>query len=218
MSDVNARDYDDIYARDTDIYDRDVDEFDVYARDIDEIFERDLKDHILSRREASLDILDQFYKREAEILNDIVRRAKSHTSSDSEWSEGSTATSKQVGMTRQKTTKDKTMKVVGVNGCTAIFLFGKGFITGAHASPTELSGRAKSAGAEANGNGKVTSVTIVAPDAADGKKAEAAIKEVVKGAPVLVHSYKIDTSANAGFWEFSANVDKPQFVTSTHIK
>jgi hypothetical protein len=221
LSKVYARDYDDLYARDVDIYGRDIDElyerdFEVYARDVDELLERDLKNHILSRRETSLDILDQFYKREANMLNDLMRRT-TPPSSPSRSSPGREDTAKEVGMTRQKTTKDKKMRVVGVNGCTAIFLFGGGFITGAHASPTELEGRAKSAGAEALKNGKVTSVTIVSPDKADGDKTAAAIKAAVPNVPVLVHQYAMDQSANAGFYSFTADIGSPHNVQTQFV-
>ena len=109
------------------------------------------------------------------------------------------------------------MRVVGVNGCTAIFIFGQGFITGAHASPTELAGRAKSAGSEAKGTGKVTSITIVAPDAANGAAAEKGIKAAVPGVPVLVRNYKMDLNEEPGFYSFTANVGSPSSIKTDFI-
>jgi len=128
-------------------------------------------------------------------------------------SEGSTDTSVLVGMTRVKTSSEKTVRVVGVNGCTGIFLSGTGFNTGAHADPEEIPHRAKAAADQAKAKGTVTGITIYSPDAADGQQAATALRAVFPNVQPQMNKYQIDMSQKAGYHEFIAQQANPPQVS-----
>ena len=84
-------------------------------------------------------------------------------------SEGSTESAVYLGMTRYKTSKEKLVKVVGVNGCTAVFLSGhdrsdRSYITGLHADPLNFQSVIFAAAQQAKAEGTVTEIVIYAPD------------------------------------------------------
>jgi hypothetical protein len=116
-------------------------------------------------------------------------------------------------MTRVKTSKTKNVRIVGVNGCTGIFLSGPGFITGAHADPQEIPRRAKAAATEAKSTGTVTGITIYSPDAADGNSAAAALRSIFPNLRPQMETHHEDLSKHPGFYEFNAVQGNPPQVT-----
>ena len=210
----------DLYARNApEFYERDA--FDFYERDVLNLYERD--GYGLSERDNKFfaRATDALYKRELNRLNTLFGRApapaksprssrpsspNSHHSSDSDWSAPSTDSARQVAMTKLKTSHDKKIRIVGVDGCTGIFIFGSGFITGAHAAPDDIPGTARRAAQEASQAGRVTSIRIIAPVKGDGSKAQEALRTALPGIPASTDTYAM---MNKGFWEFEATPGGP---------
>lgn len=226
-----------LYERDNGLYAREVPNFSsLYGRAFSEPYKTARSE--ISARDANLYDLyarkaENIYKRELSRLNYLFARAPagsqpstpapntpprpgtpSTSHSDSDWSEGSTVSAVQVGMTRVKTsTSEKAVRLVGVNGCTGIFLSGTGFITGAHAAPGEIPHRAKAAADEAKSKGTVTGITIYSPDAADGNKAATALHADFPNVRPQMQTYTEDKRKRAGFYEFNAAQGNPPHVS-----
>ncbi|MCJ1241595.1 hypothetical protein MMC14_009601, partial [Varicellaria rhodocarpa] len=223
-----------IYQRD--VYDRDVDSFqepsDFYARDLHEISKRG--------NEFYDGIVDALYKRELNRLNTLFGRApprpkfpptkpstggssrkspsKGHGfgasgSSHSSDTDESTDTSKIVGMAKIKTSHDKPVTIVGVQGCTGIFLHGDGFITGAHATPQELPQTAARAAQEAMRSGTATGIRIYGPSAANVKIVKETIERLIPHIIAYVQIYHDQPGVYD--WEFKAT--QAGAVTMTRI-
>lgn len=195
-----------IYARDADLYD-------LYARKAENIYKRELSrlNYLFARAPAGS-------RPSTPAPNTPPRPGTPSTShSDSDWSEGSTESAALVGMTRVKTSTSKNVRIIGVNGCTGIFLSGAGFITGAHAAPGEIPHRAKAAAAEAKSKGTVTGITIYSPDAADGNKAATALHADFPNVRPQMQTYTEDKRKDAGYYEFTAAQGNPPHVSGRFI-
>ena len=133
--------------------------------------------------------------------------SSSHASdSDSDVnSHGSTDTSRNVGMTKIKTSHDKTVRITGVQGCTGIFLHGDGFITGAHADPTSLPQTAALAAQEAMRTGTVTGIRIYGPSGANVNIVKATIERLVPH--IIAYTQIYHDQPGVYDWEFVATQD-----------
>jgi len=199
----------DIYARDADLYD-------LYARKVENIYKRDLSR--LNYLFARAPVNSRPSSPAPPAPKTPPRPGTPSTSySDSEGSEGSTKSAALVGMTRVKTSTSKDVRIVGVNGCTGIFLSGTGFITGAHAAPGEIPHRAKAAAAEAKSKGTVTGITIYSPDAADGNKAATALHADFPNVRPQMETYTEDESKKPGYYEFTAAQGNPPHVSGRFV-
>lgn len=119
-----------------------------------------------------------------------------------------------VGMTRMKTSVKAhgvSIRVVGVMGCSAIFLFGKdtAFISSAHAAPTELQGRAQKIGKQAQDHGQVDRIHIASPDEDDYKMVEKVLKKMFPDARFEKDIYPMK---DGGDYEFTTSFNRPVVV------
>lgn len=232
---LGQRDLHDIYSRDVaDIYQRDEDE--IYARgwsDRFEVYERDRDLYDLYARKA-----ENLYKRELSRLNYIFGRdpAGNRPSSpkpkspspkppsrpgtpnaeDSGSDLSSTKSTTFLQMGKIKTRTDKKVRLFGLNGCTGIFLFGQGFITGAHANPDEVAQTAISAADQAKAKGTVTSIVVYASNQGDSAKATDALRAIFPSVQVDKKFYKEDKGDKAGYYVFDATQGNPTQTTATY--
>ena len=198
----HSRNVDDLYSRDyNNVYARDVDS--PWTTDVVSLSRPKVKQNAPSRRDFYLDAFDQLYRREPASFDGHFHRRVDTGSSDSGSSPGSVTSVATVAMDTQATATRKVI-VHGVNGCRAVFVFGKDFITGAdiRGSEQQLEQRARKAGSEARTRGVVTSITIKGPDKQDAAAAGRGLKRMFANVPILEHTYGYHDDRN-GRWEFT---------------
>lgn len=137
-----------------------------------------------------------------------VSRGNSHGGSpgtSSTDSMGSTESSRLVGLSKLKTSKEKSVTVSGVNGCTALMLQGECFVTGAHLHPEKSLEETQAAAREAQSHGTVHSVHIKSPDAPTTKGVKDEVKKTFPKAKYTISEYKLDFKKGAGYHEVVAH-------------
>ena len=187
LNELYERAVDELYERDLDeLYGRDFDELafgstNIYARDAEDFITARLVDEIgdLTSTNGKRYAAPHLFARAGSYASSSssASRGLSHAGSSSpghssdgesifDGSEGSTASAREVGVSKLKTTREKKIRIVGVNGCTGIVFFGQGFLTGGHMDSENLRPETVAAIAEARKNGDVPVVFIGGPSQA----------------------------------------------------
>jgi hypothetical protein len=167
------------------------------------LFGRDIEsEYYLTRREGDiLDLLrrqhDRSFKRSVGAVLDI--RAGSTTSDIGSCS--SSMSAKTAWMDGVGTTGTKDMEIAGVNGCTAVFFFGNGKITGGHLAGGEEVAQATVAAGKAKKDKTGATISIMAPDSKTASATKAAVLKVISGAKVSVATYQ-ERPNSKGCWVF----------------
>ena len=199
---------------------RDADLYDLYARKVENTFKRELSrlNYLFARAPSGTPPPKPHSRLGTPPQRTSPRPgALSTSNSDSEMSEGSTDAAALVGMTRVKTSTSKSVHIVGVNGCTGIFLSGAGFITGAHADPVKIPDRVRAAATEAKSHGTVTGITVYSPDSADADETANALRALFPDISPEMKPYPEDKRSKAGYWDFNARQGNPPRVTANFI-
>ena len=137
-------------------------------------------------------------------------------------SEGSTESAVNVGMTRFKTSKEKSVKLVGLDGCHGIFLIGhdrtgRSFITGTHTERLHCRSVIFQAAQQAKAEGTVTKIIIYAPHDV-GDIYQTHVNEFMK-AQLMEHFPSIHptekhyrSEPGTGYWVFVATQGPPLHI------
>ena len=134
----------------------------------------------------------------------------SSSSDDSGWSEGSTRTSRNVGLTRVKTSCMRNVKLVGFVEALGIFVWGKGWVIGAHTDDVDVEKTVNTVIEKVRICGTATDIKVIKEegDASDAAATDAMImlREAFPHAHLTAQAY---AKKDMGDYEFQASVKHP---------